>query len=83
MAQSSKQVLRSLEETVTQLDDLALKFPAGMKDISAELKGVVSAITASQTEIHEISIGVKALQLDAQCKPTNYTVLGILCLINT
>jgi hypothetical protein len=70
MAQSSKEVLHSLKENLTKLDELAVMFPSGMKDISAELNNVVSAITASQTEIHEINAGIKVLQLDSQCKYT-------------
>lgn len=73
MSQSSKEVLRTLKENMTKLDDLAMMFPTGMKDISAELKGVISTITASQSEIHEMHIGLNALHLDTQCKRMSYT----------
>ena len=82
MAQSSKELMLSLQEILVKLDKLALMFPDGMKQISAELKDVVSAITTSQTEIQEISVTIKGLQLDSQCKCTGHIVLGSLCLTN-
>ena len=83
MAQSSKEVLCFLGETLTGLDKLAVMFPEGMKHISAELKqlkDVTSAITISQTEIHEINDRIKALQLDSQCKHTSHMIPRTLCL---
>lgn len=76
MAQSFKDLLHSLKENQSKLDALAVMFPDGIKLLSEELKDVVSAITASEAEIHEINIGVKTLQLETQCKRAKYTVLG-------
>jgi hypothetical protein len=67
MAQSSKDVLSTLKENQTKVDGLAAMFPDRMKQLSMKLKDVVSAVTTSQSEVHEILSGVKALQLDSQC----------------
>jgi hypothetical protein len=80
MAQSSKEVLRFLKENLAKLDALTLMFPDGLTQISTELKDVVSAITASQSEIQEINIGLKVLQLDSQCTCIGHTRFGNFCL---
>jgi hypothetical protein len=67
MAKATKDILGSLNENQTKLDQLATMFPGQFEDLSMELKNIVSAITDSQNELHEVTTGVKDLQLKAKC----------------
>jgi hypothetical protein len=67
MAKATKDILSSLKENQTKLDQLAVMFPGQFEDLSKQIKDIMSAITDSQDELHEVTTGVKDLQLKAQC----------------
>lgn len=78
MSQSSKELLHALKGKQSQVDAVAVMLstiPDEIKHLSEELKDVVSAITTSEAEIHEINIGVKALQLEAQCRRAEQMIM--------
>jgi peptidoglycan hydrolase CwlO-like protein len=77
MSQSSKDLLQALKDKQKQLDAVASMLsviPDEIKHLSNEINDVVSAIATSEAEIHEINLGVKALQLEAKCRHADLLV---------
>jgi peptidoglycan hydrolase CwlO-like protein len=79
MSQSSNDLLHALKDKQKQLDAVTAMLsviPDEIKCLSEELNDVFSAITTSEAEIHEINVGIQALQLEAKCRRAEQLILG-------
>ena len=79
MSKAQKDLLAYLEGQQTQLDGIVKMMPTIPEEIarlSQQIKDVISAVSSSSAELHDIYIGVQALRLETDRKLTPCRISG-------